>query len=81
MRMSASVNLGVCSNMRLEFVECHMREADNGRDHRAGTIIMQAENNTRKSGFACITLLSGVYESVSSLGILISVGWTDEISL
>ena len=32
---------------------------DNVRDHRAGTIDLQAEKNTRKSGFACITLLSG----------------------
>jgi hypothetical protein len=32
---------------------------DNGRDHRAGTEIMQAEKNTRKSGFVYITLLCG----------------------
>ena len=32
-------------------------QSDNVRDHRAGTEIMQAENSTRKSGFACITLL------------------------
>ena len=31
---------------------------DNGRDHRAGTAILQAENSARKPGFACITLLS-----------------------
>ena len=30
---------------------------DNGNDHRAGTIDLQAEKATRKSGFACITLL------------------------
>jgi hypothetical protein len=34
---------------------------DNVRDHRAGTIILQAENSARKPGFACITLLSGVF--------------------
>ena len=34
---------------------------DNVRDHRAGTEIMQAEKSTRKSGFACITLLSTVF--------------------
>ena len=33
---------------------------DNGSDHRAGTIILQAEKSARKSGFACITLLSRV---------------------
>ena len=32
---------------------------NNVRDHRAGTIDLQAEKSTRKSGFACITLLSG----------------------
>ena len=31
---------------------------DNVSDHRAGTIDLQAEKNTRKSGFACIALLS-----------------------
>jgi hypothetical protein len=31
---------------------------DNGSDHRAGTIDLQAEKGTRKSGFACIALLS-----------------------
>ena len=30
---------------------------DNGSDHRAGTIILQAEKFARKPGFACITLL------------------------
>ena len=35
-------------------------KSDNGSDHRAGTIDLQAEKSTRKSGFACITLLSGV---------------------
>ena len=34
------------------------RESDNVRDHRAGTIDLQAEKITRKSGFACIALLS-----------------------
>ena len=33
-------------------------EADNGSDHRAGTIDLQADKNTRKSGFACIALIS-----------------------
>ena len=33
---------------------------DNGSDHRAGTIILQAEKSARKPGFACITLLSVV---------------------
>jgi hypothetical protein len=33
---------------------------DNGNDHRAGTIILQAEKSTRKSGFVCIVLLCGV---------------------
>ena len=33
-------------------------ESDNGSDHRAGTIDSQAEKSTRKSGFACIALLS-----------------------
>ena len=33
---------------------------DNGSDHRAGTIILQAEKPARKPGFACITLLSVV---------------------
>ena len=32
---------------------------DSGSDHRAGTIILQAEKSARKPGFACITLLSG----------------------
>ena len=32
---------------------------NNVRDHRAGTIDLQAEKSTRKSCFACITLLSG----------------------
>ena len=35
---------------------------DNVRDHRAGTIDLQAEKSTRKSGFACITLLSGAVD-------------------
>ena len=35
-------------------------EPDNVRDHRAGTIILQAEKLARKPGFACITLLSSV---------------------
>ena len=39
---------------------------DNVRDHRAGTIDSQEEKSTRKSGFACIALLSGV-ASVSRL--------------
>ena len=30
----------------------------NGCDHRAGTIDLQAEKDTRKSGFVCIALLS-----------------------
>ena len=30
---------------------------DNVSDHRAGTIDLQAEKSTRKSGFACIALL------------------------
>ena len=30
---------------------------DNVRDHRAGTIDLQAEKGTRKSGFVCIALL------------------------
>ena len=30
----------------------------NVSDHRAGTIDLQAEKSTRKSGFACIALLS-----------------------
>ena len=42
-------------------------EADNGSDHRTGTIILQAEKSTRKPGFACITLLSRAY---SNLGII-----------
>ena len=33
-------------------------KSDNGRDHRAGTMILQAEKPARKPGFACITLLS-----------------------
>jgi hypothetical protein len=36
-------------------------QSNNGSDHRAGTIIMQAEKSARKSGFACITLLCGVW--------------------
>ena len=36
-------------------------ERQNDSDHRAGTIIMQAEKFARKSGFACITLLCGVW--------------------
>ena len=38
-------------------IDC-MIERDNGSDHRAGTIILQAEKTARKPGFACITLLS-----------------------
>ena len=34
-------------------------KADNGSDHRAGTIILRAEKPARKPGFACITLLCG----------------------
>ena len=42
---------------------------DNVRDHRAGTIILQAEKSARKPGFACITLLSGVlFDGKSSFG-------------
>ena len=33
------------------------READNVNDHLAGTEILQAEKDTRKSGFACIVLI------------------------
>ncbi len=36
-------------------------ERDNGYDHRAGTEII-ASISTRKSGFACIVLLSRVFE-------------------
>ena len=36
----------------------HKVEPDNVSDHRAGMEILQAEKSTRKSGFACITLLS-----------------------
>ena len=36
---------------------------DNGSDHRAGTIISQAEKPARKPGFACIVLLSRVVNS------------------
>ena len=42
-------------------------KANNVRDHRAGTIIMQAEKSARKPGFACITLLSGVSAVVQHL--------------
>ena len=42
-------------------------ESDNGNDHRAGTEII-ASISTRKSGFACIVLLSGVFEfAISSI--------------
>ena len=41
-------------------------QRDNVRDHRAGTIDLQAEKSTRKSGFACIALLSGVCDPVDS---------------
>ena len=37
------------------------RKRDNVRDHRAGTIILQAEKSARKPGFACITLLSRAF--------------------
>ena len=37
---------------------------DNGSDHRAGTIILQAEKSARKPGFACITLLSTVFRGM-----------------
>jgi hypothetical protein len=40
--------------------------SDNGNDHRAGTEIMQAEKQTRKTGFACIVLLSRVFLHVHS---------------
>ena len=33
---------------------------DNGSDHRAGTIVLQAKKTARKPGFACITLLCRV---------------------
>ena len=33
-------------------------EWNNGYDHRAGTIDLQAEKSTRKPGFVCIVLLS-----------------------
>ena len=42
-------------------------QADNGSDHRAGTIILQAEKTARKPGFACITLLSDDWESENAL--------------
>ena len=41
-----------------------MIESDNGSDHRAGTSDHPLQN-TRKSGFACITLLSRVVNSNS----------------
>ncbi len=36
-------------------IQCYLPQ--NVSDHRAGTIILQAEKTARKPGFACITLL------------------------
>ena len=38
--------------------ERELTEPDNVSDHRAGTIDLQAEKNTRKSGFACIACIA-----------------------
>ena len=47
------------------------RKRDNGSDHRAGTMILQAEKPARKPGFACITLLCCVYRATNSSTVVI----------
>ena len=54
--MTININNIRVENRKRSFIEF---DPDNGSDHRAGTIILQAEKPTRKPGFACITLLSG----------------------
>ena len=41
--------------------QSELTKADNGSDHRAGTMILQAEKHARKPGFACITLLFAAF--------------------